>query len=264
MSSPRLSYSMRSFAQVSCPEIHGKSGMKGCLLGSASLLSKQRINKTVQLSLIGGSLLDFEGDAIVNAANTGGVTGFGIDQMVNRAAGDFEIKKARREFDGIPTGSAKSTPSFAHKKCRHIIHAVGPVYRLNALGDSLSEEEKDSLLSSAYRSAIEKSSEHGVKTIGFCLLSAGVFRGSKQLDDIISIAIQSIASAIDEGLAPTLEEVSIFAYTGEEKSCLHRVFCELKRCGFFDGSKKSQEHCCQCVQQKYTVNGLAIFYTVGL
>jgi hypothetical protein len=31
---------------------------------------------------VAGSVLDFEGDAIVNAANEGGVTGFGLDGRI--------------------------------------------------------------------------------------------------------------------------------------------------------------------------------------
>jgi O-acetyl-ADP-ribose deacetylase (regulator of RNase III) len=49
---------------------------------------------------------------MVNAANSGGITGFGVDELVNRAGGN-EIKDGRRIFHGIPTGIAKSIPSFS-------------------------------------------------------------------------------------------------------------------------------------------------------
>ena len=117
---------------------------------------------------------------MVNAANTGGVTGFGLDEMVNRAAGDFEIKRARRAFGGIATGDAKFTRSYNHSKVKFIIHAVGPVYRANATGRGCSTEDKDRLLASAYRSALARAGELGAATVGFCLLSAGVFRGDRR------------------------------------------------------------------------------------
>ena len=89
----------------------------------------------------GGSILAFSGDAIVNAANAGGVAGFGVDQAINRAAGDFEIKQARQQFNGIETGCAKTTSSFKHTRVRWIIHAVGPVYRERMFSAPLTEAD---------------------------------------------------------------------------------------------------------------------------
>ena len=40
-----------------------------------------------QVELLAGSVLDYEGDAFVNAANEGCVGGFGVDELVNRAGG---------------------------------------------------------------------------------------------------------------------------------------------------------------------------------
>ena len=136
--------------------------------------------------------------------------------MVNRAAGDFEIKEARRAFGGIATGDAKWTPSFGHSRVKFIIHAVGPVYRSNALNRSCSVEEKDSLLASAYRSALARAVELGATTVGFCLLSAGVFRGDRSLADLALIALRSLAG----GAQPPLAEISVFAYTQEEEAAL--------------------------------------------
>ena len=153
---------------------------------------------------------------MVNAANTGGVTGFGLDEMVNRAAGDFEIKRARRAFGGIATGDAKFTRSYNHSKVKFIIHAVGPVYRANATGRGCSTEDKDRLLASAYRSALARAGELGAATVGFCLLSAGVFRGDRPLTDLALVALRALAAAARTPVA----EVSVFAYTEDEASAL--------------------------------------------
>jgi hypothetical protein len=67
-----------------------------------------------RLTVCRGSILAFRGDAIVNAANEGCVTGFGVDEAVNRAAGGFLIKEARRGLQGCPTGQAKVTGSVEH------------------------------------------------------------------------------------------------------------------------------------------------------
>jgi len=72
-----------------------------------------------------GSILDYTGDAFVNAANEGCTGGFGVDEQVNRAGG-YALKEARKLLGGCPTGEAKVTESFEHRKVKHIIHAVGP------------------------------------------------------------------------------------------------------------------------------------------
>eukprot|EP00128_Syssomonas_multiformis_P011273 Colp12_sorted_trinity150504_noHs@17646 len=174
-----------------------------------------------ELVFVEGNLLEFEGDAIVNAANEGGVTGFGIDEAINRAAGDADIKEARRAFGGIPTGTARITGSFAHKRVQWIIHAVGPVYRASSLKHAkLSEAEKDALLVSAYQSALKVAGEHGVRTLGLCPLSAGVFRGERALDDIIGIGVRAVCeSAHTQGM----ERLVMVAYTKDEAECMQRL-----------------------------------------
>jgi O-acetyl-ADP-ribose deacetylase len=137
----------------------------------------------VQVDGLGGSVLDFKGDAFVNAANTGGVTGFGLDEMVNRACGAAEIKAVRKTFNGIPTGSAKSTSSFAHTNVRFVIHATGPVFRDNRMDKDTSIDDLYVLLQQTYEAALTEATRLGCKDLAFCLLSAGVFRGEEPADD---------------------------------------------------------------------------------
>ena len=170
-----------------------------------------------------GSVLDFCGDAIVNAANTGGVTGFGLDEAVNRAAGDVEIKEARRQLKGIQTGEAKWTPSFHFTNVKTIIHAVGPVYRENSLQKG-TEKEKDYLLSSAYANAIERAIEVNATTVGFSLISAGVFRGDRSLEDVITIGLTTIFKE----MRPPITVISVYAYTEEEQAVIADVFEKLE------------------------------------
>lgn len=56
--------------------------------------------------LAAGSILDYVGDAFVNAANEGCTGGFGVDEQVNKAGG-YELKEARKLFGGCKTGDAK-------------------------------------------------------------------------------------------------------------------------------------------------------------
>lgn len=170
-----------------------------------------------------GSLLDhFVGDAMVNAANEGCVGGFGIDEQFNRAAGSYEIKEARKKLGGCPTGQAKSTESFGlHKKCQCIIHAVGPVYRRKMGQPEPSFGQLDDSLRSAYRSVLDEARRLGVKTIGSCLLSAGVFRGERDLQGIVGIALDTLLEDSPD-FPDCLESITIYAYTGtaEEQTAM--------------------------------------------
>ncbi|KAH3759734.1 O-acetyl-ADP-ribose deacetylase MACROD1 [Pelomyxa schiedti] len=178
-----------------------------------------------------GSILDFTGDAIVNAANEGCTGGFGVDEVVNRAGG-FQLKEARKALGGCATGNAKITPSFEHRKVRYIIHAVGPVYRINPLSakspstdDQVREffEERDRLLAMAYRNSMQISQEHSFHSLAFSLLSAGVFRGQRPLDDIIRVGFQTVLDSCYEGL----ESVHMVAYSEEEQHTMLHVAKDL-------------------------------------
>lgn len=192
-------------------------------------LSSHLNNTEIIINLFGlaGSMLDFEGDACVNAANEGGVTGFGIDELVNRAGG-LEMKEARRAFNGIPTGQAKCTSSFNHKKVKHVIHAVGPVFRENSMSTA-PLEVKYKQLKSAYENSMKiASDELGCDSVAFCLISAGVFRGSVPLETVIGLGIEGILDFYrnrhnDDEKKKVPTKICICAFTLEEQQALAKV-----------------------------------------
>merc|ERR1712157_642401 len=98
------------------------------------------------------------------------------------------------------------TPSFGHKNTKWIIHAVGPVYRINVLKDGVKEGSneaealylmKGELLKNAYVASLFRASEQNCATVGFSFLSAGVFRGGRSLTEIAGIACDSIGSWLE-------------------------------------------------------------------
>src|SRR5918998_5528074 len=84
-------------------------------------------------------------DAIVSAANDRLAGGGGVDGAVHRAAGP-DLLAACRRIGGCPTGEARITPGF-RLRARHVIHAVGPVWRGGAEGEA-------ALLAGAYRASL--------------------------------------------------------------------------------------------------------------
>ena len=191
-----------------------------------------------------GSVVDFNytpnatSSAIVNAANEGCLGGGGVDGAIGDAGGPnlFADRQALPMVDpGIrcKTGSAVLTGpnSYGSLHVNHVIHAVGPNYRAYN-----SPEEGDALLFSAYTSSLECAQDANLEAVAFSLLSAGVFRGSKSVEEVLKIGMEAIVKY--DGYAE-LEEVHMCAFSQEEADTLVKV---AKKMGLKGGaSSKSCE-----------------------
>ena len=105
-------------------------------------------------------------DAVVTAANEALGGGGGVDGAVHRAAGP-ELLAACRALGGCPTGEARITPGFG-LKARHVIHAVGPIWRGGTEGEP-------GLLAGAYRASLAQLREAGGSSIAFPAISTGTY-----------------------------------------------------------------------------------------
>jgi O-acetyl-ADP-ribose deacetylase len=120
------------------------------------------------LELRQGDITDEQVDAIVNAANSRLAGGGGVDGAIHDRGGPAIMQEtARRYPQGCATGSAVIT-SAGKLPARHVIHAVGPVWRGGQAGEA-------GLLAAAHQRAFELASQHGCKTIALPALSCGVY-----------------------------------------------------------------------------------------
>ncbi|MGP5429811.1 macro domain-containing protein [Enterococcus malodoratus] len=117
------------------------------------------------------SRLDFQVDAIVNAANSALIPGGGVDGALNQAAGP-KLKQAMAAIGGTPTGTAVITPAF-ELSATYVIHAVGPRY----IDGKHNEEE---LLYSAYEAVFQLAREYELSTLAIPVLSAGIYGYPKE------------------------------------------------------------------------------------
>ncbi len=148
-------------------------------------------------------------DAVVTAANERLAGGGGVDGAVHRAAGP-DLLAACRALGGCPTGEARITPAFG-LAVRHVIHAVGPIWRGGTAGEA-------ALLASAYRAALSLADEVGARTLAFPALSTGVYGYPPAAAAPVAVgAVLDWLAATDQGIDQVL-----FACFGEESAALHR------------------------------------------
>lgn len=176
----------------------------------------------VRLSAARGSVVDYTGSALVNAANEGCVSGGGVDGAVN-SRGGHELIAARKALPLVgpgsmrcETGDAKTTVA-GDLDVTWVIHAVGPNYHL------WEEDDCDALLYSAYSSAMREARKLSLPDVGFSLLSAGIFRAQKPLKDVLGIGLLAIADCAYDGL----EEAFMVGYTAQEATALTQLNDEL-------------------------------------
>ncbi len=119
------------------------------------------------LELVRGDIVAQDVDAIVNAANTTLLGGGGVDGAIHRAGGPAIVAECRT-LGGCATGDAKMTGG-GRLRARHVIHAVGPIYRDGRHGEA-------DLLASAYRRSLETAAAAGLGSIAFPSISTGAYR----------------------------------------------------------------------------------------
>lgn len=134
----------------------------------------------VTVDLVQGDITKQEVDAIVNAANSGLVGGGGVDGAIHRAAGS-DLQRELNNIGKCPTGEARITKGY-NLPAKHVIHAVGPVYR--------GVDNPAELLRSAHLYSLKLAQENDLKTIAFAAISTGIY--GYPLEEASDIALNAV------------------------------------------------------------------------
>ena len=134
-------------------------------------------------------ITDLETDAIVNAANEGLWAGSGVCGAIFAAAGYEQLQAACDRIGHCDTGSAVITPGF-RLNSKYIIHAVGPRW-------TDGKHNEPELLYGAYRNSLKLAVENGCRSIGFPLISAGIF--GYPVEQAWQVALRACNNFLAEG-----------------------------------------------------------------
>ncbi len=161
-----------------------------------------------------GSITEFRGDAIVNAANSGLLGGGGVDGAIHAAAGPELLAECRRLRegplrDGLPVGKAVATGA-GRLPVKAVIHTVGPVWSGGGRGEA-------DLLASCYTECLSLARDRGYRTIAFPAVSTGVYGYPK--DRAARVALESIVGFLSAWDLP--ERVTLVFYTDGDAGILN-------------------------------------------
>jgi O-acetyl-ADP-ribose deacetylase len=161
------------------------------------------IGKTT-LRLVTGDIAEQDTDAVVTAAHWRLNKGNGTDGTIHSKGGPKIYEECLR-IGGCPMGDAVITTG-GNLKARHVIHAVGPVWRGG-------DEHEPELLASAYRRSLQVAAQHGLRSISIPSISTGAFVYPMRL--AAPIALKTIIQFL-ESEQHCLEEVRMVLYSRED------------------------------------------------
>jgi O-acetyl-ADP-ribose deacetylase (regulator of RNase III) len=164
-----------------------------------------------EISLVRGSVLDLDVDAVLNAANIGMRGGGGLDGAVHHAAGPGLLTELREKVPtGAPTGSVVVTGGHA-SGFKALLHTPGPVWKGGSKG------EPDAL-AACYRNALQAAHDLGLSSLGLPSISTGIY--GYPIERAAPVAVRTVREWVAANEGCSLGRI-VFAMFGENE---YRIF----------------------------------------
>jgi O-acetyl-ADP-ribose deacetylase len=161
------------------------------------------IGKT-KLRLVAGDIAEQDTDAVVTAAHWRLNKGAGTDGTIHTKGGPAIYEECKK-IGGCPIGDAVITTG-GNLRARHVIHAVGPVWRGG-------DEEESKLLAGAYRRSLQVAVQNGLKSISIPSISTGAF--GYPIRYAAPVAVKTVVEFLEEE-PHSLDEVRLVLYQRED------------------------------------------------
>ncbi len=162
-------------------------------------------NLLSEIKIVKGDITTFDGDCIVNAANSSLLGGGGVDGAIHRAAGPQLLGECKL-LNGCQTGQAKITKGY-DLLVDYVIHTVGPVY------SNQHQDEHD--LRSCYQNSLDLAKKYDIHSIAFPCISCGAY--GYPIEAACQIALDTMANWLDHNNDYTMK---IVVYCFEEDTYL--------------------------------------------
>jgi O-acetyl-ADP-ribose deacetylase (regulator of RNase III) len=172
-----------------------------------------------KLSLVQGDITWQHTDAIVNAANSGLMSGGGVDGAIHRAGGPKileECKQIVARQGRLPAGKAVITTG-GNLPAKYVIHTVGPVWH----GGTDNEAKT---LGSCYKESLRVAEEHKLRSISFPSISTGAF--GYPVDEAARVAIRAVIEFLKEPSA-SVTEVAFVLFDSRSLEAYKKALQEL-------------------------------------
>ncbi len=138
-------------------------------------------------------------DAVVNAANAELQIGGGVAGAIHQAAGPGLARECR-PLAPISPGEAVITGGHGLPN-DHVIHCLGPIYRV--------DEPADALLASCYRNALDLAERNGIRSVAFPAISTGAF--GYPLEPAARVALETVIDRVPRLSSVTLIRFVLFS-----------------------------------------------------
>lgn len=177
------------------------------------------VSKNLRIALVQGDITNEQTDVIVNAANNHLKHVSGLAAAISKQGGP-EIQKESDsivEKHGIIRTGECTVTGHGKLKCRHLFHAVGPIFS----GHSLAEAEY--LLKGTVKNCFRKARELNCASMAFPAISSGVFGYPNHL-----CAEHILEEIISQSYMSNMEYVRIVIFDNETIEAFSPVFHEFK------------------------------------